>query len=165
MKIKILQPGKTSMDYLRSGIADYERRLLRYIKLESICIPEPRNIGKLPAEQQKQVSSELLLNEIEKLKTKNRVAEFVLLDEHGVEMNSIAFSEFLRKKTIKGLKNLVFIIGGAYGFSDAIYHSVSKKNIISLSKMTFSHQMVRLIFYEQIYRAFTILRGEPYHHE
>lgn len=165
MKIKILQLGKTSISYLKSGISDYEQRLLRYIKVESICIPEPRNIGKLPIEQQKQVGSNILLDEISKLKVKGGANEFVLLDERGNELNSIAFSEFLRKKTIKGLKNLVFIIGGAYGFSDAIYNSVSKKNIISLSKMTFSHQMVRLIFYEQVYRAFTILRGEPYHHE
>lgn len=156
MKIKMLLIGKTDEDYLRQGEDKYYQRLKHYINVDITVIPDLKKTKKRTEEQQKQKEGELILNQLSP-------GDFlVLLDENGKEYSSVEFSKFLQKKMISGIKNLVFVVGGPYGFSKEIY---AKSNLkISLSRMTFSHQMVRLIFMEQLYRAMTILKGEPYHH-
>ena len=140
VKVCLLVIGKTDAEFVRAGIAEYEKRLKYYIEI-----------------QQKEREGELLLGQLE-------AADYViLLDEKGNEYTSKAFADFLAQKMLTSMKRLVFIIGGPYGFSEEVYKRASMK--ISLSKMTFSHQMVRMIFTEQLYRAMTILKGEPYHHE
>jgi 23S rRNA (pseudouridine1915-N3)-methyltransferase len=157
MKIKLLLIGKTDSDILGKGINDYVNRLKHYIPFEMAIIPDLKNTKSLSEEQQKQKEGELILNFI-------KSGDFVvLLDEKGKEYSSIDFSGFIEKQMISGLKNLIFIVGGPYGFSDEVYKKCNLK--ISLSRMTFSHQMVRLIFTEQLYRAMTIIKGEPYHHQ
>ncbi|HAN19543.1 MAG: 23S rRNA (pseudouridine(1915)-N(3))-methyltransferase RlmH [Bacteroidetes bacterium GWC2_33_15] len=157
MKVKLVMIGKTDLDYIKSGIAEYEKRLSFYIPFSSIVIQDIKNTKKLNENQQKQKEGELILDQI---KDGDYI---VLLDEKGKEYSSVEFSGFVEKQMIAGTKNLVFIIGGPYGFSEDVYSRAKSK--LALSKMTFSHQMVRLIFMEQLYRAMTIIRGEPYHHQ
>ena len=156
MKITLLTVGRTDVKWVREGLDLYVSRLKHYIPFELIEIPELKNASALREEQIKEKEGQLIL---EKLKPS---AEVILMDEHGKEFRSVEFASFLEKKMTAG-RDLVFIIGGAYGFSEAVYARADSR--ISLSRMTFSHQMVRTIFAEQLYRAFTILRGEPYHHE
>jgi 23S rRNA (pseudouridine1915-N3)-methyltransferase len=156
MKITLILIGKTNDAYLKDGIDIYWKRLKNYISIELRVIPDLKSTKNLSFEQQKEMEGNLILNS---LKPSDQV---VLLDEKGKQCSSVEFSEYLQKKMTGNTKNLVFVIGGPYGFSQAVY--ARSKESISLSPMTFSHQMVRLIFIEQIYRAFTILKGEPYHH-
>lgn len=157
MKISLLVIGKTDAGYFVDAIREYENRLGHYIPFEMQVIPDIKNTKSLTESQQKEKEGELILKN---LQTGDYI---VLLDERGKEFSSLQFSTYIEKKTHTVAKRLVFIIGGPYGFSESIYSKASEK--ISLSKMTFSHQMIRLIFIEQLYRAMTILNNEPYHHE
>lgn len=156
MKITLILSGKTDDDYIVKGFTMYEQRLKHYISFESIVISALKNTKALSIEQQKQKEGELILKNI---LSSDRL---ILLDENGKEYNSIGFSEFIQQQMNSGIKNVVFAVGGPYGFSEEVYKRANGK--ISLSKMTFSHQMVRLFFVEQLYRAMTILKNEPYHH-
>ena len=156
MTIKILAIGKTDSASLQDLIAEYEKRLRHYIKFELEIIPDIKNAKNLSEAQQKEKEGELILKKL------NATDVLVLLDEKGKQFGSVEFSDYLQKKMNSGIKQLVLVIGGPYGFSDAVYTKAQTK--ISLSKMTFSHQMVRLFLVEQLYRAFTILKNEPYHH-
>ena len=156
MKITLLVVGKTTSMHIDSLVQDYVKRLVHYVPFAIQVIPELKNTKSLTAEQQKQTEGELILRAL------TPATDLVLLDEHGKEYRSIEFAEYLQKKMSSG-RDLMFVVGGPYGFSDAVYQRANGK--ISLSKLTFSHQMVRLFFVEQIYRSMTILRGEPYHHE
>lgn len=156
MKIILLVVGKTADAHIESLIQQYQKRLTHYISFTLQVIPELKNTKALTTEQQKQTEGELILRAV------TPANDLVILDEHGKEFRSIEFADYLQKKMSSG-RDLVFVIGGPYGFSEAVYQRANGK--ISLSKMTFSHQMVRLFFIEQTYRAMTILRGEPYHHE
>ena len=156
MRIKLLVVGKTTDSRIVSLIDDYQNRLKHYVPFSLEVLPELRNAKSLSEEQQKTAEGEMVL------KTVSTAEEMILLDEHGKELRSMEFSEYLQKKMSAG-RDVVFVVGGPYGFSEAVYARANGK--ISLSKMTFSHQMVRLFFVEQIYRAMTILRHEPYHHE
>ncbi len=156
MKITLLAIGKTDNKQLQTLIDDYTKRLKHYVGFHFEIIPDVKNVKNLSETQQKQVEGEEILKRIQ------TSDQLVLLDEKGKSYTSMGFSEFLQKKMNSGLKNLVFVIGGPYGFSDAVYSRANGK--VSLSQMTFSHQMVRLFFIEQLYRGFTILRNEPYHH-
>jgi len=157
MKITLLAIGKTEDSYLKDGISKYMSRLKHYIKFEIIELPELKNTKALSQEQQKAKEAELIFKNI------TTTDYLILLDENGAEMNSVQFSVMLNKKMIASVQNLVFVIGGPYGFDNNVYKRANDK--LSLSRMTFSHQMVRLFFVEQVYRAFTILKGEPYHHQ
>lgn len=156
MKITLLVVGKTTDTHIELLIQEYQKRLAHYIPFNIQVIPELKNTKALTPEQQKQTEGELILRTI------NSSTDLVLLDEHGKEFRSIEFADYLQKRMSSG-RDVVFVVGGPYGFSEAVYQRANGK--ISLSKMTFSHQMVRLFFVEQLYRAMTILRGEPYHHE
>ncbi|MGY8934027.1 MAG: 23S rRNA (pseudouridine(1915)-N(3))-methyltransferase RlmH [Flavobacteriales bacterium] len=156
MKIKLLAIGKTDSKDLQALIEEYSKRLGFYVSFNFEIIPDIKNAKNLSEKQQKIAEGNELLKRIEKSDT------MIILDEKGNTFSSVQFSEFLQKKMNSGLKNLIFIIGGPYGFSEEIYQRATGK--ISLSTMTFSHQMVRLFFIEQLYRGFTILRNEPYHH-
>lgn len=157
MKVCLLVIGKTDASYIREGIAEYEKRLTRYIPYEMKVLPDVKNAKNLTESLQKGREGEMLLEQFQ-------LGDFVvLLDERGRQYSSMEFSQFLAQKMLGTVKRLVFVVGGPYGFSDGVYKRANDK--ISLSKMTFSHQMVRMIFAEQIYRAMTILKGEPYHHE
>lgn len=156
MKILLLVIGKTDDDYLITGIKKYVGRLGHYVSFEMKEIPDIRNRKTLSEEQQKKSESFLLLSQFQ-------AGDYIiLLDENGKQFTSVDFSENLEKLMASGSKRIVFVIGGPYGFSQDVYAKANAK--MSLSPMTFSHQMVRLIFVEQLYRAFTILKGEPYHH-
>lgn len=157
MKIHFLVVGKTTEKYMQTGIDEYVRRLLRYIPFSMEVLPELKNAKNLTFEQQKEKDSQAILNALQD-------GDYVvLLDEKGKEYSSVAFSDYLARKMQIVPKRLVFVVGGPYGFSAEMYDRANEK--LSISKMTFSHQMIRLIFVEQLYRAMTILRGEPYHHE
>lgn len=156
MKITLIVIGKTDNKHLIALMEDYTKRLKFYVPFEMDVIPDIRNAKNLSEELQKKAEGDELLKRIVPSD------ELILLDEKGKTYTSEKFADFLQKKMNSGLKNLVFVIGGPYGFSDEIYQRANGK--ISLSAMTFSHQMVRLFFIEQVYRAFTILRNEPYHH-
>jgi len=157
MNIKLLAIGKTDNKALQSLIDDYTKRLSFYIKLDLEIIPDIKNVKNLSESQQKEKEGELILAKLA------ATDQLILLDEKGTTFSSIGFSDYLQKKMNSGAKTLVFAIGGPYGFSDEVYQKAQGK--ISLSLMTFSHQMVRLFFIEQLYRGFTILRNEPYHHQ
>jgi len=157
MNIKLLCIGKTDQKELDALINEYQKRISFYVKFEMIYLQDIKNRKVLSMEQQKSQEGVLLL------KTFQEADFVVVLDEKGTEFSSVQFSDFLSKKMLSGLKNLVFVIGGPYGFSKDVYAGANQK--ISLSKMTFSHQMIRLIFVEQVYRGFSILGNEPYHHE
>ena len=157
MTIKLLAIGKTDSKSLLHLISEYENRLKHYVKFELEIIPDIKNAKNLSELLQKEKEGEALLKKL------SPTDSIILLDENGKQYSSIDFSHFLQKKMNAGTRQLVLIIGGAYGFSNAVYERSGGK--ISLSKKTFSHQMVRLFAVEQIYRAFTILRNEPYHHK
>lgn len=156
MKITLILNGKTEDDYIVKGCTVYEQRLRHYLSFETIVIPALKNTKALSIEQQKQKEGELLFKNIQS------ADKLILLDENGKEHDSVGFSGFIQQQMNSGIKNLVFVVGGPYGFSEEVYKRANGK--ISLSKMTFSHQMVRLFFVEQVYRAMTILKNEPYHH-
>lgn len=156
MRITLLVVGKTTDVHIETLIQEYQKRLTHYIPFALQIIPELKNTKALTPEQQKQAEGELILRAI------TAATDLIILDEHGKDFRSIEFSDYLQKKMSAG-RDVVFVVGGPYGFSDAVYQRSNGK--ISLSKMTFSHQMVRLFFVEQVYRSMTILRGEPYHHE
>lgn len=157
MKTILLAVGRTVEQHFITAIEDYVRRTRYYIPFDIEIIPEPKNSRKLPNELQKEKEGELILKALQ------QGDHTVLLDEGGKEMRSLEFAEYMKHKMNTVSKRLVFVIGGPYGFSPDVYRAAHEK--ISLSKMTFSHQMVRLIFAEQLYRAMTILSGSPYHHE
>ena len=157
MKIKLIVVGKTNTAYLKTGESDYEDRLKHYCKFQEFLIPQIKNGGKLSHKALKIKEEKLILKNIDPMDY------VILLDEKGKSFSSIDFSNLLNQKLIDSNKRLVFVIGGAFGFSEEVYHRADSK--LSISKMTFSHQMIRLIFKEQLYRAFTILKGEKYHHE
>jgi len=157
MKITFLTVGKTEDAYLKDGIDKYVKRLKHYTKLVIIEIDELKNTKALTQDQQKAKEAELILKKITPLD------HVILLDEKGMEFSSSQFAAYLSKKAISSVTSLVFIVGGPYGFDQSVYARANDK--LSLSSMTFSHQMVRLFFVEQLYRAFTIIKGEPYHHE
>lgn len=157
MNIKLIAIGKTDDKNLQSIINEYQKRLSFYIKFDLEVIPDIKNVKNLSERQQKEKEGELILSKI------TSTDQLILLDENGKIFSSVAFSEELQKKMNAGIKTLVFVIGGPYGFSDAVYAKATGR--ISLSLMTFSHQMVRLFFIEQLYRGFTILKNEPYHHQ
>jgi len=156
MKITFLTVGKTEDTYLRDGIEKYVKRLKHYIKLEIVDLPELKNTKALSPEQQKSREAEMILKKLSPLD------HVTLLDENGAEYTSKEFAGYIDRRAIAGTNNLVFIVGGPYGFDRQVYDRANDK--LSLSQMTFSHQMVRLFFIEQLYRAFTIIKGEPYHH-
>ena len=156
MKVTLLVVGKTTDSHIDALIQEYQKRLTHYLPFALQVIPELKNTKALSPEQQTQAEGDLILKAV----TAN--TDLILLDEHGKEFRSIEFADYLQKRMSSG-RDVVFVVGGPYGFADTVYQRANGK--ISLSKMTFSHQMVRLFFVEQIYRAMTILRGEPYHHE
>ena len=157
MKIKLIVIGKTKSKFLIEGENEYQKRLKHYCKFSELIISDIKNGGKLSKKVLKEKEGNLIL---ESIKNNDYV---VLLDDKGLTLSSIGFAEFLNMKMVSSTKELVFIVGGAFGFSENVYKRANTK--LSLSKMTFSHQMVRMIFKEQLYRAFTILKGEKYHHE
>lgn len=157
MEIKLIAIGKTATDYIQTGLDHYLNRLKHYVPFEIIIINDPRNVKNLTEYQRKEAEGKLLL---EKFDNSDMV---ILLDEHGKEFTSREFSGYVEKMMGSGRKRLWFVIGGPYGFCDSVYQRSNSK--ISLSKMTFNHEMVRLFFTEQLYRAMTILSNEPYHHD
>lgn len=157
MNLILVTVGKTDVQWVKEGLDLYTSRLKHYVPFTVTEIPELKKVSALTKQQIKEKEGELILKQVAQGDV------LLLLDEHGREFRSLEFAEFMEKQLAAGGRNLIFVIGGAYGFSDAVYARAQGK--ISLSKMTFSHQMVRTIFAEQLYRAFTILKGEPYHHE
>jgi 23S rRNA (pseudouridine1915-N3)-methyltransferase len=157
MKITLLTVGKTDVKWVREGLDLYVSRLAHYVPFQLREIPELKNVAALGREQVKAREGDLVL------KALRPSDEVVLLDEGGREFRSLEFSSWLEERLSRGSRDIVFVVGGAYGFSPEVYARADAK--LSLSKMTFSHQMVRTIFAEQLYRAFTIMKGEPYHHE
>src|SRR5690606_20974431 len=157
MNIKLLAIGKTDNKSLQSLIDEYNKRLSFYIKFDLDIIHDIKNVKNLSEGEQKQKEGELILAKL------SATDHLILLDENGKSFSSVGFADELQKKMNAGIKTLVFVIGGPYGFSEEVYQKANGK--ISLSAMTFSHQMVRLFVTEQIYRGFTILRNEPYHHQ
>ena len=156
MKITLLTVGKTDIGWVREGLETYSSRLVHYVPFTVREIPELKNTSSLSKAQVKEKEGDLILGCLSPSDT------VILLDEHGKEFSSVGFAHEI-ETLINAGRNTVFVIGGAYGFSDAVYSRCNGK--VSLSKMTFSHQMVRAIFTEQLYRAFTIIKGQPYHHE
>lgn len=156
MDIKLLTVGKTDVKWVKEGLDLYVSRLAHYVPFSLIEIPQLKNVSSFSKDQIKEKEGELILKQ---LKNSDLVW---LLDERGKQYSSVEFSDFLQKLSGRW-RDLVFVIGGAYGFSKDVYSRAD--GLVSLSKMTFSHQMVRTVFAEQLYRAFTIIRGEPYHHE
>ncbi|MBR2866755.1 MAG: 23S rRNA (pseudouridine(1915)-N(3))-methyltransferase RlmH [Alistipes sp.] len=157
MNIELIVVGKTDMKEVEMLVAMYAKRLNHYVRFAITTIADVRNTKKLSEGEQKRLEGEAIL----RLLTPSDYV--MLLDEHGAELRSIEFADLVEKRMSAGIKRLVFLIGGPYGFSEAVYARANGK--LSLSKMTFSHQIVRAIFLEQLYRAFTILKNEPYHHE
>ena len=157
MRITLLTVGRTDVKWVREGLDLYASRLVHYVQFQVTEIPELKNVSALSKDQIKAREGELILKSV------RPSDDLILLDEHGREFRSVEFASVLQDKMSRGGKDIVFVIGGAYGFSPEVYSRADSK--ISLSKMTFSHQMVRTIFAEQLYRAFTIMKGEPYHHE
>ncbi len=156
MKTVLILVGKTTDKHFQAGISDYVERISHYMPFDLVTIPELKNTKSLSEQQQKVAEGELILKQIQPSDT------VVLLDEHGKEWRSIEFAKWLEQKR-NTVRRLVFVVGGPYGFSSEVYARANEQ--LSLSKMTFSHQMIRLVFTEQIYRACTIIKGEPYHHE
>lgn len=157
MNIELIVVGKTDMREVEALVAMYSKRLNHYVRFAITTIADVRNTKKLSEGEQKRLEGEAILKLI------SDSDHLMLLDEHGAEFRSIEFADMIQRRMLSGTKRLVFVIGGPYGFSDAVYQRANSK--LSLSKMTFSHQIVRAIFTEQLYRAFTILKNEPYHHE
>ena len=157
MKIELAVIGKTSIGYLKQGIDEYIKRLKHYVPFEIKYIDDIKNTKNISEDQQKRTEGAKILSLLDK-------SDFVvLLDEHGKEYTSVQYSSYIQKRMLSGAKKVVFVIGGPYGFSQEVYDRANDK--ISFSKMTFNHEMIRLIFTEQLYRAYTIITHEPYHHE
>lgn len=156
MKSLLILVGKTTGKHFQAGIADYVERIGHYMPFDVVTIPELKNTKNLTEEQQKSAEGELILRQLQPADT------VVLLDEHGRQLRSVEFARWLEQKR-NTARRLVFIIGGPYGFSPSVYSRANEQ--LSLSLMTFSHQMIRLVFTEQLYRACTIIKGDPYHHE
>lgn len=157
MKIELAVIGKTSIGYLKQGIDEYIKRLKHYVPFEIKYIDDIKNTKNISEDQQKRTEGAKILSLLDK-------SDFVvLLDEHGKEYTSIQYSSYIQKRMLSGAKKVVFVIGGPYGFSQEVYDRANDK--ISFSKMTFNHEMIRLIFTEQLYRTYTIINHEPYHHE
>ena len=157
MKIELAVIGKTSIGYLKQGIDEYIKRLKHYVPFEIKYIDDIKNTKNISEDQQKRTEGAKILSLLDK-------SDFVvLLDEHGKEYTSMQYSSYIQKRMLSGAKKVVFVIGGPYGFSQDVYDRANDK--ISFSKMTFNHEMIRLIFTEQLYRAYTIINHEPYHHE
>lgn len=157
MKIELAVIGKTSIGYLKQGIDEYIKRLKHYVPFEIKYIDDIKNTKNISEDQQKRTEGAKILSLLDK-------SDFVvLLDEHGKEYTSMQYSSYIQKRMLSGAKKVVFVIGGPYGFSEEVYDRANDK--ISFSKMTFNHEMIRLIFTEQLYRAYTIINHEPYHHE
>lgn len=157
MKIELAVIGKTSIGYLKQGIDEYIKRLKYYVPFEIKYIDDIKNTKNISEDQQKRTEGAKILSLLDK-------SDFVvLLDEHGKEYTSVQYSSYIQKRMLSGAKKVVFVIGGPYGFSQEVYDRANDK--ISFSKMTFNHEMIRLIFTEQLYRAYTIINHEPYHHE
>ncbi|MDP4240799.1 MAG: 23S rRNA (pseudouridine(1915)-N(3))-methyltransferase RlmH [Bacteroidota bacterium] len=157
MKISLIVIGKTDEEYLKTGIAQYEQRLFHYIAFTIRVIPSLKNTKNYTSSQQKEKEAELILQATE------GCDQVFLLDERGKEYRSMEFAGLLQQHMNSGIKHLAFVIGGPFGFAESVYKKATGK--LSLSRMTFSHQMIRLLFVEQLYRAFTILKNEPYHNE
>ena len=157
MDLKLVTVGKTDVKWVKEGLDLYVSRLRHYVPFILIEIPQLKNVSAFSQEQIKEKEGELILKQV------TPCDSVILLDERGKEYRSVEWAEWIRQRLARGGKGLVFVIGGAYGFSQAVYDRA--EGMISLSRMTFSHQMVRTVFAEQLYRAFTIMRGEPYHHE
>lgn len=157
MKITLLTVGKTDKGWVKDGLDIYVSRLKHYIPFSIIEIPELKNVSALSKDQIKTREGDLILKNV------RPADDLILLDERGKEYSSVEFAKVIQDMISYAGKDIVYVIGGAYGFSDAVYQRADSK--ISMSRMTFSHQMVRAIFVEQLYRAFTIMKGEPYHHE
>ena len=157
MNIELIVVGKTDMKEVEALVAMYTKRLNHYVRFAITTIADVRNTKKMSEAEQKRLEGEAILRLV------SDSDHLMLLDEHGAELRSIEFAEQLQRRMSSGIKRLVFVIGGPYGFSDAVYGRANSK--LSLSRMTYSHQLVRAIFTEQLYRAFTILKNEPYHHE
>jgi 23S rRNA (pseudouridine1915-N3)-methyltransferase len=157
MKIDLVLVGKSDQKYLQEGIDIYLKRLKYYCQFEMKIIPDLKSTKSLSEEQQKEKEGELIINQI-------KDSDFViLLDERGESLSSVDFAQLIEKRQVAGTRKLSFVVGGPYGFSRDVYAKANAK--LSLSAMTFSHQMIRLLFIEQLYRAFTIINGEPYHHK
>ncbi len=157
MKIELFVVGKTSIGYLKQGIDEYVKRLKHYVSFEIKYIDDIKNTKNISEQQQKQIEGSKIISLLDKSDV------VILLDEHGKEYTSIEYANYIQKRMLSGVKKVVFVIGGPYGFSKEVYDRANDK--ISFSKMTFNHEMIRLIFTEQLYRAFTIINHEPYHHE
>lgn len=157
MTVTLLVIGKTNVDFVIAGIAEYSKRLQRYIKYDISVLADVKGASSLTSAQLKEAEADRLLDS---LKGYDAV---VLLDERGRELRSSEFASYLDKRMVGGTRRLCFVVGGAYGYSDRVYALYKER--LSLSKMTFSHQMIRLLFTEQLYRGFSILNGSPYHHE
>ncbi|MBP3943896.1 23S rRNA (pseudouridine(1915)-N(3))-methyltransferase RlmH [Sphingobacteriaceae bacterium WQ 2009] len=157
MKISLVCIGKTDEKYLLEGIEKYMKRLKFYVNFTLVVIPDIKNVKNLSQEQQKEKEAQLILKHVQQTDT------LILLDEHGKAYRSLEFSAYFEKALLNSVQHMIFVIGGPYGFDAQVYARANHK--ISLSNMTFSHQMIRLFFVEQVYRAFSIMKGEPYHHE
>lgn len=157
MKIKIICIGKTQKSFLIEGEKEYLKRLSHYVQVEKIEIPDIKNAKKMSEQQIMEEEGKLILSKV------SPGGLLVLLDEQGKERSSVGFSKWIQERMNRGGKHITFVIGGPYGFSQEVYQAANEK--LSLSQMTFSHQMIRMFFCEQLYRAFTILRNEPYHHQ
>lgn len=157
MNVKLITVGKTSVSYLREGELEYQNRLKHYMKFERVDLNDLKVSHKTSPNKVKKKEAELILKQL------NPTDQVVLLDENGKDFSSIEFSKWFEKRTLSGIKRLIFIVGGAYGFDEAIYKRANDK--IRLSSLTFSHQMVRFFFLEQLYRVGTILKSEKYHHQ
>lgn len=157
MKIQLMYVGKTSYPFVKEACDLYFNRLKHYTKFEEICIEDVKNAGKLKPEQLKVEEGKKILQKIQ------ATDMLVLLDEKGKQFTSVSFAEWIEKLQVQGTQNLIFLVGGAFGFSEDVYTRANFK--LQLSSMTFSHQIIRSIFAEQLYRAFTIIKGEPYHNE
>lgn len=157
MKLKLILVGKSAFDFVKEGELVYEKRLVHYLPFEKLILPDIKNPKNLSLDELKKKEGELILSKI------TNQDFLVLMDENGVHFSSTKFASWLEQKVNEGTRSMVFVIGGAFGFSKEVYNRSNQ--LISLSKMTFSHQLVRVIFLEQLYRAQTILKGEPYHHE
>lgn len=157
MNIKLIVVGKNEQKYLKEALDIYIKRLTHYINFELVVLPDVKNAKNMSVSELKDKEAELIL------KHSAKADKVVLLDEKGKEFSSVEFSKYIEKQMNASLKTLAFVVGGAFGFSDKVYSQANEK--LSISKMTFSHQMIRLLFVEQLYRAFTIIKGEPYHNE
>ncbi len=157
MKVILLVVGKNTDPHFEASMMEYVKRIKRYVDFQVSVIPELKNAKNLSQEEQKAREAQPIIQSIQDSD------HVILLDEHGVERRSTEFAQWLQKKMVAGYRRLVFVVGGPYGFASNIHQLAQEE--ISLSRMTFSHQMIRVLFTEQLYRAFTIFKGEPYHHE